>query len=102
MRPSRRVVVADELDVRVARTGDDAVGARAGEATNLNNLGRVAFYQGDFAAARACKPGDCGIKLSRSAMEHIRAEIDWNAPDARARASSLMKQMLVEYTAAYM
>jgi hypothetical protein len=68
----------------------------------VEDLAGLTLDEGDFDAARECKPGDCGIKLARSAMERIRREIDWKAADARSRASGLMKQMLVEYAAAYM
>jgi hypothetical protein len=68
----------------------------------VEDLAGLTLDEGDFDSARECKPGDCGIKLARSAMERIRREIDWKAADARSRAAGLMKQMLVEYTAAYM
>ena len=56
-------------------------GARAGEATNLNNLGRVAFYQGDLATARALQVesaalrrelgDDWGLSLSESDLADV-------------------------------
>jgi hypothetical protein len=67
----------------------------------VEDLAGLTLEEGDFEAARECKPGDCDIKLARSAMERIRREIDWKAADARARTTDLMKRMLVEYTAAY-
>jgi hypothetical protein len=65
------------------------------------DLDGLTLEEGDFNAAQKCKPGDCDLKLARAAMERISHEIDWKAPDARARATQLMKQMLVEYLAAY-
>ncbi|HEU0093297.1 MAG TPA: hypothetical protein VFS78_14365, partial [Vicinamibacteria bacterium] len=65
------------------------------------DLDGLTLEDGDFDAARQCKPGDCDLKLARSALERIRREIDWKAADARARASGLMKQMLVDYLGAY-
>ena len=67
----------------------------------LADLDSLTLEEGDFNAARQCKPGDCDLKLARSAMDRISRELDWKAPDARARATQLMKQMLVEYVAAY-
>ena len=67
----------------------------------LANLDGLVLEDGDFDAARKCKVGDCDLKLSRSAVERLQKEMDWKAPDARARATQLMKQMLVEYLAAY-
>lgn len=68
----------------------------------LADLDGLTLEDGDFAAARQCKPGDCDLKLARSALERIRREMNWAAPDARVRATQLMKQMLVEYLAAYL
>jgi hypothetical protein len=68
----------------------------------LEDLAGLTLEEGDFDAARRCKPGDCDLKLARSALERIRREMDWKAPDARARATLLMKQMLVDYVTAYL
>ena len=67
----------------------------------LSDLEGLTLEEGDFNAARQCKPGDCDLKLARSSMDRIGRELDWKAPDARARATQLMKQMLVDYVAAY-
>jgi hypothetical protein len=40
----------------------------------VEDLAGLTLDEGDFDAARECKPGDCGIKLARSAMERIRRE----------------------------
>jgi hypothetical protein len=68
----------------------------------LADLEGLTLEDGDFDAARRCTPGDCDLKLARAALERIRREMDWKAPDARARATLLMKQMLVDYVAAYL
>jgi hypothetical protein len=67
----------------------------------IADLDGLTLEDGDLDAARKCRVGDCDLKLSRSAVERIQKEMDWKAPDARARAAQLMKQMLVEYVAAY-
>jgi len=67
----------------------------------LSDLDGLTLEDGDFDAARKCKVGDCDLKLARSAVERIQKEMDWKAPDARVRATGLMKQMLVEYVIAY-
>ena len=68
----------------------------------IADLDSLTLEDGDFDAARKCKPGDCDLKLARTALERIQKEMDWKAPDARARATQLMKQMLVEYVSAYL
>ena len=74
---------------------------RFSQPPRVEDLARLTLDPSDFEAARECKPGDCDLKLARSAMDRIRREMDWKAADARARATDLMKRMLVEYIAAY-
>lgn len=62
----------------------------------------LSLDDGDFEAARKCRPGECNLKLARSAIERMQAAITWDKPDAKARATDLMRQMLVEYVEAYM
>jgi hypothetical protein len=69
--------------------------------SKVEDLADLTLDDGDYKAARECRPGDCDIKMARSAMERMHREIDWKAPDARARATDLMKRMLVDYVAAY-
>jgi hypothetical protein len=66
------------------------------------DLEGLTIEDADFAAARKCRPGDCDVKMARSALERIQREMNWSAPDARARATQLMKQMLVDYLSAYL
>jgi hypothetical protein len=65
------------------------------------DLDGLSLEQGDFEGARKCKPGDCDLKLAKSAMARLGAEIQWNAPDARQKTAALMRQMLLEYLLAY-
>ena len=67
----------------------------------IADLDSLTLEDGDLDAARKCKPGDCDLKLARTALDRIQKEMDWKAADARARANQLMKQMLVEYVTAY-
>ena len=72
------------------------------EPPTVADVAGLSLDDGDFEAARKCKPGQCNLKLARSAIERMHAEIAWDKPDARSRATVLMRQMLVEYVAAYM
>ncbi len=66
------------------------------------DLKGLTLEEGDLDAIRRCHPGGCDIKMSTSAMEQIRRELDWKAADAKARAAALARRMLAEYAAAYM
>ena len=75
---------------------------RFSQPPTLADVAGLSLDDGDFEAARKCRPGACNLKLARSAIERMQAEIAWDKPDAKDRASALMRQMLVEYVAAYM
>jgi hypothetical protein len=68
----------------------------------VEDLAGLTLDEASLAAARECTPGACAIKLSRSAMERLQQEVDWRAADAPARATQLIKEMLVAYTSAYL
>ena len=88
--------------VGLTRRGSVLEIGRLSRPPRVEDLTALTLDNGDLQAARECKPGNCDLKLSRSAMERIQREVDWNAADARPRVTALMKEMLVEYTAAYM
>jgi len=90
-------------DLGVARPGSSVLEiGRFSRSPRIEDLASLTLEEGDFEAARKCKPGDCDIKVSLSAMERLRRDVDWKAADARPLASALMKAMLVEYASAYM
>jgi len=90
-------------DIEVFRRGDSVLQiGRFGNPPRLADVAELTLEDVDFEAARKCRPGSCDLKLARSAMERLCSEIRWSAPDARIQATALMRQMLVEYTAAYM
>ncbi len=66
-----------------------------------SDVASLTLEDGDFKAARECRPGACDIKMSRPAMERMHREIDFKAPDARARTTDVMRQMLADYVGAY-
>ncbi len=50
----------------------------------------------------ACRPGHCAIKMPADEMHLIQTSIDWNAPDAQARAERLVRQRIVAYVNRYL
>jgi hypothetical protein len=68
----------------------------------IEDLAGLTLDDDSLMRVRDCKPGSCGIKLSRSAMERIQRDIDWKAGDARSRATRVLEEMLVDYASAYM
>jgi hypothetical protein len=74
---------------------------RFSDPPRLADLQGLTLEPGDFDAARKCKPGDCDLKLAKSAMARVSAEIQWGAAGARQKTAALMRQMLLEYVLAY-
>jgi hypothetical protein len=55
----------------------------------------------DLKKLRGCRVEDCDLRLSAEAIQRVRQEIDWRAPDGARNASLLVRQMLVDYVARY-
>ena len=55
----------------------------------------------DVEDLKACKVGDCKLKLSGEALARLRKEVDWTKPDAKAQLERLMRAMAVDYINAY-
>ncbi len=49
----------------------------------------------------ACRPGHCAVKMPAEEMTALQTGIDWNAPDASARAAELIRQRIVAYLNRY-
>ena len=67
-------------------------------------LADIANYQlpgFDAAELKDCRPGNCSYKLPAWLMEDLHARIDWAAPDAEARAKSLIRQHWIAYLHRY-
>lgn len=56
----------------------------------------------DLDALRDCRVGDCDVKLDEQALQRFRSSIDWRAPNARAKANALMRQLALEYVTRYL
>ena len=74
---------------------------RLGSPPQVEDLASLTAEEDDLQAVRDCRPGACDVKMARSAMDRLARELDWSAPDARSRAVSVLKRMLVDYASAY-
>jgi hypothetical protein len=57
--------------------------------------------ESDFRSLRSCEIGSCGVQLSAEAIERFQRDVDWRRADAPLDANRVMRQILVEYVAAY-
>lgn len=55
----------------------------------------------DLKGLRECRVEDCKVRLSAEAIDGLRRNIDWHAPDASRKATQQMLQLFVDYVARY-
>src|SRR5262245_60415499 len=55
----------------------------------------------DLKGLRECRVDDCKVRLSAEAIDRVKRDIDWRAPDAFRKATQLMLQLFVDYVARY-
>ncbi|HET8712601.1 MAG TPA: hypothetical protein VFM23_02835 [Gemmatimonadales bacterium] len=55
----------------------------------------------DAREMKDCKPGDCVMKMPDEAIQRIRADVNWSAPDLAAQLSAYGRRRLVEYVNDY-
>jgi hypothetical protein len=67
----------------------------------LSDVATLRMDDQDLKEIPKCKPGDCGIKLSDRAMQHLQKEIDWTSPQANIQAQSVIRKIFVDYVTAY-
>lgn len=67
-----------------------------------DDLNGLHFENYDLETIKACRPGDCGVRLSTENMERFAREVNWRAPDWRQQAATLWRQLLAKDAAAYM
>ncbi len=60
------------------------------------------FEDYDLETIRACRPGDCGVRLSTQDMDRFAGDVNWNAPNWREQAGSLWRQLLAANAAGYL
>lgn len=68
----------------------------------LEDLAGLSVPSEDVDAIRQCKPGDCRLKLTAAMLDRFQREVDWSRPNARVRAATLFKQVLVERATNYL
>ena len=56
----------------------------------------------DVADLRACRVGDCEVKLDERALQQFQSDIDWKAANAGAAADALMQRLALDYVTEYL
>jgi hypothetical protein len=74
---------------------------KIGEPARVEDFAALTLPDDDVKDLKACKVGDCELKLSEAALLRVRKEVDWSKPDAKAQLERLIRVMGAEYVNAY-
>jgi hypothetical protein len=73
-----------------------------GPTPNASDFAAFSVSADDLRELRSCKPGDCLVKLPGVAIERLRTEVDWRAPDHPEQVNRLARESLLAAMGGYM
>ena len=82
--------------------GNFLVTKRISSPPRLEDFGQLSLPPDDVADLRACKVGECEVKLGETALKRIQKETDWAKPNAAADVERSMRRLAHEYVTAYL
>jgi hypothetical protein len=100
--PVRRYVEAVADIENFEKGGGFKVTRRISSPPVLADFAELRLPLEDFRDLRTCRVGDCQLKLGEKALQAIRNEVNWNAPDAHQVAESVMRRLALEYVTGYL
>ena len=68
----------------------------------IDDLQTLTLENRDIEDLKRCTVGDCSLKMSAAMIEHVRNEVNWNAPDYPVQATLVFRQMLLDYVRDYL
>jgi hypothetical protein len=86
---------------RFMRTTQVVEIAKFSSPPQVNDLRGLTLEPDELLAIKECKVGKCHMKLPASVIERLRREIDWSKPDCEERATSMVRDLLLDYVKAY-
>ena len=66
------------------------------------DLSKLTLDEQELKDIRTCIPGKCNSKLSVQEINRLKNEVDWKSAEAPQKASSLFREMMHNYVAAYL
>jgi hypothetical protein len=100
--PMRRYVEAVKDIERFERGGGFKKTRRISDPPRPEDFAELTLPAEDLHDLRACRVGDCEIKLGEAAVERFRTGIDWSAPGAAEAVHRSMRGVALEYATAYL
>jgi len=74
---------------------------KVSEPARIEDFAQLVLPDEDVQDLKACKVGDCELKLSADALARVKKEVDWTRPDAKAQLERLVRMMAVDYVNEY-
>ena len=70
----------------------------------LEDFNQLTLPPEDVEALKTCKVGDCELKVSESALQRARKEVDWTKPlpQATAQVETLIRSLALDYVNRYL
>lgn len=99
--PSDVALAALDIEHFGRSTNVTALG-RFSSPPRLSDLDGLTLEDGDLESLRGCRVDRCGLKLSARMIDRLRASVDWEAPDWKARAADVVRELLLEQVTRYL
>lgn len=100
--PMRRYIQAISDIESFERDGGFKNTKRISTPPRLEDFDTLRVPEEDLRDLRRCRVGDCEVKVAASALHRFQSEINWNAPDAPARAQAWVRQLALDYVNSYL
>ena len=68
----------------------------------IGDFADLSLDPNELSALRACRPGNCDLLIGDKAIQRFQSEVNWTASDAAARATLLMRELLLGHAQAYL
>lgn len=99
--PPRRYVEAVQDIEAFERGGSFRVTKRISVPPRPEDFSALRLSAEDVQSLAECKSGDCELKISASAMQIIRARVNFRAPDAHQRAEAVFRERMLDLVTQY-
>ncbi|MEO6212059.1 MAG: hypothetical protein ABIP65_00400 [Vicinamibacterales bacterium] len=100
--PMERYVAAVGDIESFERGGGFRITRKISSPPTLEDFAALKLPAEDVSDLRACRVGECSVKLSEQAINAFRTQVDWKAAGAPAAADTLMRRLALEYVTGYL
>ena len=74
---------------------------KVSDPARIEDFAELVLPVDDVQDLKACKVGDCELKVSGEVLARLKKEVDWTKPDAKAQVERLVRAMALDYVNRY-